>query len=218
MLIVADLGVGPVKFRAGPHGSVARFRRRDYPEEGVEVFVDGLRAGQSAEATDLYIQAITRGKRVLDGIRSGKAVFKTGTYVAGQVLLYDAAHGDRPQAGQALVALGLLLASALTRAEADVRHWDLLPGEIHFLPLSLAPGRHEIELRVLGESGHPIDGWNKTFDVEVPPSGDTLYYFRTGPRKSIYGLVDAPRAPEAEDLPKLGVFAPGMAVASPPKR
>ncbi len=61
VLIVAGLGVGPVKFRAGPHGSVARFRRRDYPEEGVEVFVDGLRAGQSAEATDLYIQAITRG-------------------------------------------------------------------------------------------------------------------------------------------------------------
>jgi tetratricopeptide (TPR) repeat protein len=214
VLIVANLGVGPVKFRDGPHGSVARFRRRDYPEAGVAVFVDGVRAGESAEATDLYIQAITRGKRVLDGIRSGKAVFKTGTYVAGQILLYDAAYSRKQETGQAFVALGLLLASALTRAEADVRHWDLLPGEIHVLPLSLTPGRHSIEVRVLGESGDAIAGWHRTFDVEVAPGGDTLYYFRTGPRRSIYGLVDAPGPSKAEPLPKLGFVTPGMSVAS----
>ncbi|MEE8105468.1 MAG: hypothetical protein V3T86_08055, partial [Planctomycetota bacterium] len=191
VLIVAGVGLGPEKYPDGAYGEVVRFRRRPHADHGIKIRVDGSPAGyQSAMATDLYMQAITRGKRVLDGIRKGKAVFKGATEVAGKVLIYDAAITGRHATEKLAAGLALLLLSAVTNAEADHRHWTLLPGEIHILYMSLPPGSHTLTVEATNLQGKPIPGWTRDFEVEVPASGDTLYYFRTVEGGRIYGMAD----------------------------
>lgn len=188
VLIVADIGLGPEKYASGTGDHMVRFARRPHPDHGIEVLVDGVPEGRSAMATDLFHQAVTRGKRVLDGIRKGKAVFKAGTFVGGAVLLHEGQYRRKKE----LVAAGagLLLLSALTQAQADTRHWSSLPAEVHVLPLRIPPGRHRLEVRALDARGHPLPGWSRTFEVDVPERPGTLYWFKTGPGRTISGLLD----------------------------
>jgi len=188
VLVVADLGPGPRRYREGSADELIRFQQPGYPERSLGLFVDGVPVGSTVQATQMLRQATTRGKKVMDGIRKGKAVFKTGTAVAGAIVLSE---GVRKRDEGAIAAgIGLLVLSALVRAEADLRFWSLLPGEIQLLPLAIAPGRHRLTVRSLDANGYPIPGWERTFDIDVPPSGDRLYYFRTCGTAAIYGLTD----------------------------
>ncbi|MGH7163327.1 MAG: hypothetical protein ACREID_07570, partial [Planctomycetota bacterium] len=188
VLVVADLGCGPRKYADGPNGSIARFRADPYPEGGLEILVDGAPAGRSAIGADIFVQAITRGDKTIDGIRKGKAVFKTGAAIAGAVVLSEGIE-DRDK-GKMGVGAGLLLLSVLTNARADVRHWSYLPGEVHVLPLRLPPGQRRLSVRVVDRHGRPLPGWERTFQVTVPNGGDTLYYLRAGGGRAILGLTD----------------------------
>jgi len=192
VLAVIDVGRGPVKVAEGAHGEIARYYAQEHSDFGVEILVDGISRGRSARATDLYTQAMTRGKRVLDGIRKGKAVFKEGATIAGAVVLSEGMRERKWE--KAAMGAGLLLLAVLTRAEADTRHWSLLPAEVHVLPLAIPPGRREITVRALDRAGNPIPGWERTFVAEVPARRDTLYYFRTVGPATVHGLV-GPRAP-----------------------
>jgi tetratricopeptide (TPR) repeat protein len=193
VLVIVGLGRGPNKRADGHHGNIVRFDRRHYPEGGIEILEGNRSLGRSALATDLYRQAITRGNKKIDGIRRGKAVFKTASAVAGLALMDRGIARDR---GELVAAgLGLLVLSVLTRAEADTRCWSLLPGELHVLPMRLEPGPHVLEVRVLDRSGRPLVGWARLFPVEVPPRGDSLYYFRTGLGRTVYGLTEHPPRP-----------------------
>ena len=187
VLVVADIGRGPKKYAEGVGDNLVRFARCPHPEHGIEVIVDGRPMGRSAPAADLFHQAITRGEKVLDGIRKGKAVFKGGTYVGGVILINEGLRRDKGE--MVAVGAGLLLLSALTQAQADTRHWSSLPAEIHVLPLRIPPGRRRIEVRALDADGRPFPGWSRTFDVNVPDGPGTLYWFKTGPGRTISGLA-----------------------------
>lgn len=189
-LVVCDLGLGPRKYATGTGDALVKFEQGAYAECGIEIAVDGVTCGRSLPATDLFHQAVTRGDKVIDGIRKGKAVFKAGTAIAGAILLSEGSR--RHDEGQIAAGIGLLLLSALTRSEADIRCWTLLPGQIQFLPLDLAPGRHRLTVRALDRGGLPLAGWERVFDVEVPTSGDSLYYVRACGEGVIYGLFDPP--------------------------
>jgi len=195
VLIVADVGRGPKKYADGPGGSIARFAPYDTPDKAIAVLVDGKRAGRSRLATDLFHQAITRGKKVIDGIRQGKAVFKVGTAVTGAVLLNEGLR--RRKNGMAATGAGLLVLSALTNAKADTRYWSQLPGAVQILPLKIRPGRHRLTVRALNSRGVPIPGWSRTFDVTVPDGPGTLYWFSTGRDRTIHGLTDPPTQAKA---------------------
>jgi len=188
VLAVVDIGRGPRKFATGPGGSEAYFEPLSHPEAAVEILVDGQSAGLSWRGVDLFYQAVTRGEMALDSIRKGKAILKTASGIAGVIALDQSSyHGSRDGA---IVGASLLLFSLLVNAEADVRHWSLLPAEVQVLPLSLAPGSRVLEVRAVDADGKPLAGWSKTFRVEVPPGrDDLLYYFRTG-NATVYGLTD----------------------------
>lgn len=193
VLAVVDIGLGPVKVAEGEHGELARYYARDHVDGGVEILVDGVPAGRSAPAADLYVQAVTRGKRVLDGIRRGKAVFKEGATIAGIVVLSEGISDRKWE--KAAMGAGLLLLAALTRAEADTRHWSLLPAEVHLLPLHIAPGRRQLTVRVVDRSGNPIPGCERVFETVVPESRDTLYYFRSAGGRAVYGVAGSAEPP-----------------------
>ncbi len=187
VLLVIDVGRGPHKFADGPHHAVARFARQPGAVHAVQARIDGVPVAISAAGVDLYVQAITRGKRVLDGIRKGKAVFKEGAHIAGAIVLAEGLH--REKGGMVAAGLGLLLLSALTTARADTRHWSQLPAEVHVLPLALAPGAHRLRLDALDADARPLPGWTGTFEVFVSGRPGTLYWFRTGPGREIRGLT-----------------------------
>ncbi|MGQ0613633.1 MAG: hypothetical protein ACT4PV_07855 [Planctomycetaceae bacterium] len=187
VLAVVEIGRGPTKVAEGLNGSVARFYAHDIEEGGMEFLLDGRLVGRTGPGTDLYIQAVTRGDRVLDGVRKGKAIFKEGAKVGGIVLANEGAR--RRDWKMAAAGVGAILLSALTNAEADTRHWVLLPGEVQAVPLSLPPGPHTLTARVLDRNGHAIPGWQRDFSVDVTDSNDTLYYFRSGGRRSIHALT-----------------------------
>ncbi len=187
VLAVVEIGRGPTKVAEGLNGSIARYYAHDTQERGMEFLLDGRPIGRSGRGTDLYLQAITRGKRVLDGVRKGKAIFKEGAKIGGIIVAYEGAR--RRDWGMAAVGVGAILFSALTNAEADTRHWVLLPGEVQAVPLSIPPGPHTLTVRVLDGSGRAIPGWERDFSVDVADSQDTLYYFRSGGRRTIHALV-----------------------------
>jgi hypothetical protein len=124
---------------------------------------------------DLDYQASTRGGRVMEGIREGKAVFKEAAGVAGVVLLDSAINGGGDDVrGQAIVGGALLLASILTASRADTRHWATLPKHVHALAAEVPPGRHEVRIEFLGPSGVPVPRLAKVLLVDIVEGRDSL--------------------------------------------
>ncbi len=192
VLIVAGIGPGPQKFGEGP---IARFARLPSVAGGLAVLVDGVPRGHTAHATDLFDQATTRGKKKIDGIRKGKAVFKDAAAIGGWIVLDEGLR--RREGGLIAVGAGLLALSALTRPEADIRHWASLPGAIHLAPLRITPGRHRITLHVLDVQGVPVPGWERTIETDVPANRSLVFYFQTGKNHAIHGPASATATPES---------------------
>jgi tetratricopeptide (TPR) repeat protein len=150
VLFIGEVGRGPLKVADGKDREMLRFRRGPATGEDAVVFaaVPGeARPGQPAlplgasptvEASDLYLQASSRGGRQMDGVLQGKAVFKDTTKVVGTIAvgagagLMNSTNSDAQMAG-AIMAVGGLVAMAVseaTKADADVRAWDNLPATI----------------------------------------------------------------------------------------
>ena len=122
--------------------------------------------GSLMQGADLGYQATTRGGRPLDAVLDGKAAFKDNAQdvanVAGTVgaVGMDVAMmtGNSDMAG--LGALGMLVGmvaqgvSASTKAQADIRDWEQLPGAVW---LATAPTK--------------LEGGSLTAQVEVDGSG-----------------------------------------------
>jgi hypothetical protein len=149
-----------------------------------QITVDGHLAGPALILVDVDYQARTRGGTEMEGIREGKAVFKSTTRAAGVTLLALAA-GDDSHAGsrdKAAVGLGLLLLSALTSASADVRHWPTLPSTVQVLALAVEPGEHTLAVEFLDTRGNVLHYLTQETAVDVPQGGESYYYFRSLPR------------------------------------
>jgi tetratricopeptide (TPR) repeat protein len=133
MLLIADLGQGPVKIRRGSDLQTLGFEapRRGGADEGAMAHLD---TGPIPlhQASSIAYQATTRGGRPIDGILAGNANFKNRTERLGTALSQSAANS-----GNLLVAaVGLVFmaaghgASSQTMTLADVRMWDTLPDHI----------------------------------------------------------------------------------------
>ncbi|MFK7738863.1 MAG: hypothetical protein AB8H80_00970 [Planctomycetota bacterium] len=190
VVVLLPIGLGPEKYGDGGQEELARFRPQRHPAVGAEVFVDGQSIGRSAILSDVDYQAMTLGGTAMEGIRKGKAVFKTATTTAGIVLIDQALSNasrasrrgrgeDRARrrdrnraAAQAIVGGTLLLLGALTSAAADVRHWPTLPSTVQVVTANVLPGEHQLRIEFLGGNGRPIQSLRRTLRVEVPMAGE----------------------------------------------
>jgi tetratricopeptide (TPR) repeat protein len=186
LVLALDLGLGPVKQASGPHGSIIRFRPRSYRAAYAEVVCDGTNLGRTERAVDVHHQAITRGDKVIDHVNQGKAVFKDAAVVGGALVLANS--GSRTSDA---VGVGLLLAGLLTPAEADVRQWDILPGEVHVLGVKLPAGEHRLRIDVKDAYGKAIPELSKEMGVTVRDGRTTFLWARAAPAESAVG---SPRA------------------------
>ena len=175
VLLVVDFGYGPEKVTGGD-GSIVGFAPSP-AEEGpppparVEVNgrvydVDGL----ARPPVDLLVLAQDRRWQSLDTIRAVKSAVGTGLMVGG--LAYGTRRDARPE-----IALAAILGGALLKAtsQADVRQWEMLPRTTYVIPLTLPPGRHDIEVSFPGVPG-VRQAWRGL--VAPPAGGEATYYFR----------------------------------------
>lgn len=185
LLCVVDIGLGPEKYAGGDDGEIACFRPRANPIRTAEFFVDGRSLGASESLVDLYYQAATRGGTAMEGIRKGKAIFKNVTGVAGVVLIHEGTRGKsgrhKEAAAELAVGLTLLALSLLTSTEADTRHWSILPDSVQVLSADVQPGKHQLRVAFRDGGGWEVPELAQTWTIEVPESGEAVYYFRSIP-------------------------------------
>lgn len=186
LVLLCECGMGPEKFADGAHDSLARFRERPHPAVGARARVNGRPIGTASILLDVDYQARTMGGTAMEGIREGKAVFKTAALIGGGVLL-DQARRDRGQSQktQAIVGGALVLAGLLTSTAADVRHWPTLPATVQVLTTSLPPGQHEVEVEFFGADGRALPSLTQTRTVTVSPQGEAWLLFRSLPLGSL---------------------------------
>ncbi len=184
LVVVAEVGMGPEKFAAGSEGELARFRPRWSAVHRAQVWIDDTLRGPTWTLADVDYQARTRGGSEMEGIRQGKAVFKSVTRAAGIGALYLAA-GDSSSTGardKALVGAGLLVLSALTATRADTRHWPTLPSMVQVAAFDVPPGEHTLRIDFLSSSGMVLSDLTQTCTVQVPANSESYYMFRSLPR------------------------------------
>lgn len=150
LLLLAEVGSAPIKFRAGEYGELQRMRAGEpsplqqvaFRGDAGRLFVPG------ALGEDLLFQASTRGGAAVDSIRAGKATFRRGAdsvasagAAVGNVALTAAAVGayTGKSSGQlagvgvvaGVVALAAKGVASSTETQADIRYWVNLPERIY---------------------------------------------------------------------------------------
>jgi len=182
LVLVLECGMGPEKYAAGHQDSLAKFRPRPHPAVSARASIDGRDLGTASLLLDVDYQARTLGGTAMEGIREGKAVFKTAATVAGVVLLDQASRssGDTART-QAIAGGALLLAGLLTSTSADIRHWPTLPSTVHVLTADVAPGEHQLTIDFLDARGRPLPQFRQHRVVNVPAAGEVWHLARSLP-------------------------------------
>ncbi|MBO9375186.1 hypothetical protein GG804_00255 [Sphingomonas histidinilytica] len=138
VLVLTELGIGPVKATDGQYQEKLVFRPgAAMPENGAIVTLGSgktTRAWPLTPAADIYTQASTRGGRAIDGILDGKAQFKSGLETTSALATTVGSTFAQQMGGNALYAQGigaaLSMFSKSVRPTADTRMWDGLPSTI----------------------------------------------------------------------------------------
>jgi tetratricopeptide (TPR) repeat protein len=176
-LFVIELGKGPQKVRTGPGASLVEWRRRNYPETGAALYVDGEPASYAHEAGDLTVEARTKGWSGKDTVQAAKGVARDAAIVT-TVVAADAASRGNKTAGW--VALGAGVFALANQSQADIRQWEFLPDRIAVIASDLKPGRHKLQVVFQGEGRNPISGYDKVWYYN-PAEGEKIFLVRGCP-------------------------------------
>jgi surface antigen/tetratricopeptide (TPR) repeat protein len=168
LLVVAETGTAPVKYRDGPNRAQLRFAR------GAGFGETRARASVGAEPLplypieDIFWQAATRGGRPVDAILAGKVEFKETAKLAGGALLSvglsTVGAGAASQSKEAVIAGGIMTLAGLAahgvsagvKPEADARYWDNLPDMVHVGTARHAGPASTVRVRFADDADRPV--------------------------------------------------------------
>lgn len=155
-LLVVALGMGPQKYATGEYAQFLRFNSGNGASGPIEVSIDGSSAATIAGPLDnMSFQAMTRGGRAVDAILKGKAQFKKGASVVGDLAIVSGAlaagFGDNdsaPGVGAGLMVIGLISKgiSAAANPAADIRMLQV-PDDLYIIPVNLPAGTHTVQVK-----------------------------------------------------------------------
>ena len=173
-VLLLPIGLGPEKYADGREQELARFRQQGHPAVRARAMLNGEPLGKSWILSDVDYQANTLGGTAMEGIRKGKAVFKTSTRIGGIILLDEGLRNLDDDEGQAKAIVGgaMLVLSALTATGADVRYWPTLPSTVQALTADVPPGEHDLVVEFLDNKGRSVARLRHQLRVEVPKSGE----------------------------------------------
>lgn len=196
LLLLAELGSAPIKFRSGQFGELQRMRSGPpTPLQQVAFRVEGAdgpsRLLPAVLAEDLLFQASTRGGAAVDSIRAGKASFRQGAELLTQAGagVSTAAFGvaaagaytgrdSRDIAGigvvAGLVALAARGVASSSETLADVRYWPNLPEKIYLGSARLPAGPAQIDTGFYSFGGRPQQAIAGT--LRRSPRGECALY------------------------------------------
>ncbi|MDK1032040.1 MAG: hypothetical protein QGD94_08550, partial [Planctomycetia bacterium] len=132
LILVIEVGSGPVKFLAGQSGEMDQIIRAPYEERQVLVYLNGRTVGPAFQMLDMFHQADPRGTTEKDRLQAVKGGTK---YILSQL----------PYVG--------MVASAWD-VPADHRYWRLLPGEVDIFAAKLEPGIYTVGLDCFDVNGY----------------------------------------------------------------
>jgi hypothetical protein len=121
----------------------------------------------------------------MDGVREGKAVFKSAAEIAAVAFATQALSDEGHAAGWAVAGLAALLLSLLIQPDADLRCWRTLPDTVQVIAASLPPGRRNVEVLFLGSGGVPLPDYHRQFEIDVPESGTLVLHLRSLPARKM---------------------------------
>lgn len=173
VLLIVEFGNGPMKVNLGDN-SIAVLRPK--PEEvgpipRIGISVDGKALDLrrlNTPPVDLLAVAQNRRWQTFDTIRLTKSAISMGLMGIGA---YQATKRNPDYgAAAALIGAGALLKAS---AQADLRHWEMLPRTVFILPLRITPGKHSLSINF---GSH---GFGQTWrGIVAPENGEAAYYFR----------------------------------------
>jgi tetratricopeptide (TPR) repeat protein len=195
LLMLAEVGDAPVKFRAGTYGELQRLRGGAPTPVQQVAFRTGSGAPLPATlAEDLVFQAGTRGGAAVDSIRAGKASFRQGADVVTQAgagvglaalgaAAFTSGRDSRDLAGVAVVAGLVSLAAkgvaSSTETLADVRYWPNLPERFFLRTAALPAGTPTVEAGYYGFGGRPLQAGGGR--LQVTPRRDCALFIGQAP-------------------------------------
>jgi hypothetical protein len=160
LILVIDVGVGPIKYLVGEGGYADAIIRFPYQEKKVVVYMDGQKVGPAMPLLDMFHQADTRGTSDKDRAQIAKGITK-------------AALSRVPYVGYA---------AACWDVRADDRYWRLIPGEVHVLAAKAKPGVYTVSLQCLDSNGCLLPRYTKTsYDIPVKDGQENIYFLHTLP-------------------------------------
>jgi len=176
LVLVFETGDGPRKVATGAHGAQLQVLPGDRTAADARVAAGERDLGTTSFALDVHWQAVTRGGEFVDDVNVGKAVLKDASVIAGGIVLHNADNTSEHLLGAGLLLLGLLLP-----AEADVRSWNTLPGEVQVLSAKLPPGEHVLRVVPRSFEGGEIQGWSRSVPVTIREGRTAFVWCRASP-------------------------------------
>ncbi len=187
-LLLIGCGNAPKKLRYGQYGEKFNIVEPDRDDSIRFEITDenGNITDAARYVCDVTYQATTRGGRQMDNVLESKAsIKKRADAMAGS--LWNAQNYNNISDPRArLIAMGVgfvaggisKVVSASTKAQADIRCWQLLPGEFQVVGINLKPGIHQLQVRAF-RSYFPI---SEAKSVAVDISHDrALNFFVVAP-------------------------------------
>lgn len=152
VLMIAELGNGPLKARGGSSEELLTFVPGAEYEDKSAHYILKPKSGEpmtmaTLPASSVNYQATTRGGRAIDGLMKGKANWKSGTDVVGDSLVQTGMN----QGSTAMLGVGLALSifSSAMKTKADIRAWDGLPDMINVTTARADSADWDYEVRYL---------------------------------------------------------------------
>ncbi len=169
-LVIAPVGVSPIKVRKGKDGQMVAFESISVRAPAVDLTLNGtpLRDRPLGYLADIEFQATTRNGRRMDAILNGKAAFRSTTVGVGDSIL-QAGNNVGGGAGLAIALVGAAVqgvGGAMT-PEADTRCWKTLPRQFDVYAMELPQGPHSIscQTRIYFEKSQVV---TRDFNIKSP--------------------------------------------------
>lgn len=158
LIIVIELGTGPLKYLAGSQNERDEVAPSMYKERFVDVYIDGHRVGPALPLCDMYHQACTRGVQTRRGRQTAKMIAKE---VLRRVPLAGTVFGYWDVSG-------------------DARFVPVLPGEVHVLAARVKPGLHTVALRCSDINGQYLPRFDADYHfLPVAEDEETVLVLQT---------------------------------------
>jgi hypothetical protein len=154
LLVLLAVGQAPVKIAAKTKGQELRYVAQPSRVTEVAVTLGGSTAYCTKPVDDIYVQAVTRGRRNMDDVLERKAGLRKGIEGVGSV----AALAAPLAGGPAMLGLMLLKEASWSLSdgvgsEADVRQLRMVPDRLYLLFIRPSTAERDAKLELFGADG-----------------------------------------------------------------